>query len=343
MVLKILQGILESDPQLTVVGTAKNGREALSLIPKLDPAVICTDYHMPVMDGLKLIREVMQEYPRPILVLSVSTQKNDAQKIFDMVEAGALDVMGKPRGGRNSNYQEISKELIKKIKVISGVYAFKKKFRPALPSMEDASFKNVDSADIIQPRRVNIVCIGSSTGGPNQLKFIFSQLPKEFPVPILCVQHVGEEFLEGLADWLGNQCRIKICFPNSGESPQPGHIYFPRRNTHLEIDDNGRIYLRPKSISDPYCPSIDITFRSVVNYYGKTAAAILLTGIGKDGADGMLAISKAGGLTIAQNEESCIVFGMPREAIIRGAAEKVLSPEAILHTLLGMKKIETVN
>ena len=108
----------------------------------------------------------------------------------------------------------------------------------------------------------------------------------------------------------------------------------------MEIDDNGRIYLRAKSISDPYCPSIGVTFRSVVNYYGKTAATILLTSIGKDGADGMLAISKAGGFTIAQNEESCIVFGMPGEAIIRGAAEQVLSPEAILHTLLGMKKMK---
>lgn len=329
MALTILQRMLSASPEIEVVGTARHGREALALIPRLQPAVICTDLHMPVMDGLELTREVMLQYPRPILVVSVSVQKDSTQNIFRLLEAGAIDVCPKPRSGLASDYEPVRQELIGKIKILSGVVVFRK-HRKASPA--PASPNNVPPP-FIEPAAVRIVAIGASTGGPQALQTILTALPPDFPVPILCVQHISDGFLQGLVDWLAAQCRLKVQIAQPGEPPLPGTMYFPPERTHLEIADNGRLVC---SLAPPLAghrPAVTVTLRSIARYYGSAAVGVLLTGMGRDGAEGMQAIAQVAGITIAQDEASCAVFGMPKQAIALGAVRYILPVHDIARTL----------
>jgi len=327
--LTILQRLLSTAPEIEVVGTARHGREALALIPQLQPAVICTDLHMPVMDGLALTREVMLRYPRPILVVSVSVQQDNAQNIFRLLDAGAIDVCPKPRSGLASDYEPVRQELIDKIKILAGVVVFRK-HRSASPT---PAAPNNGPPPLVRPAAVRIVAIGASTGGPQALQTILTALPPDFPVPILCVQHISDGFLQGLVDWLAAQCRLKVQIAPPGELPVPGTIYFPQEHTHLEIDAQGRLRC---SLAPPLAghrPAVTVTFQSIARHYGSAAVGVLLTGMGRDGAEGMQAIAQTAGITIAQDEESCAVFGMPQQAIALGAAQYVLPVHDIARTL----------
>ncbi len=337
--LKILERIISSSPEIKVVGTARNGKEGFELIPKLQPDVICTDLHMPVMDGLEFVKEVMAAYPRPILVISVSVQEG-SQNIFKLLEAGAIDVFAKPRNGIESEYDKRSLELISKIRMLSGVKVFRRSKEPVsreayiAPRLDKIPFYDVRDAT----HDIKIIAIGSSTGGPQTLEAILSKLPANFPLPIICVQHIGDEFLYGFVEWLASLCRMKVGIAKTGDLPEPGTIYFPQAGTHLKIGSGGRFFYTSEPPYDGHRPSITLTFRSLADAYGSRLLSILLTGMGRDGAEGMQAVSKAGGVTIAQDKESSIVFGMPKAAIELGAAKYVLRPEEIAETLLELGK-----
>lgn len=317
--LTILKKMLAVSPEIQVVGTARNGQEALELLPRVQPDVICTDFHMPEMDGLELTRQVMERFPRPILVVSVSVQEDDTHNIFQLLEAGAIDIFPKPRGGLAPDAQGPAAELIRKIKILSGVVPFTK-HRTAAQRM--ASSQRQSPATGVSPLR--IVAIGASTGGPQALQTILTPLPRNFPVPILCVQHISEGFLHGLVDWLAAQCRMTVKLAEPGERPLPGIVYFPQEGMHLEIDRIGTLRLSSTPPVDGHRPSVTVTFNAVAQYYGTTAIGLLLTGMGGDGAEGLRAICQAGGVTIAQDEESSVVFGMPKQAIALGAARHIL-------------------
>jgi two-component system chemotaxis response regulator CheB len=169
-----------------------------------------------------------------------------------------------------------------------------------------------------------MVAIGASTGGPQALQVILQQLPARFPAPILCVQHISPGFLPGLVSWLGAHCRIKLQIAQAGELPLAGHVYFPAEGLHLVVDRQGRLQSSQEPPVDGHRPSVTVTFRSVASHYGAASAAVLLTGMGRDGGAGMLAVSQAGGMTIAQDEASCVIFGMPKHAIDLGAAQRIL-------------------
>ncbi|MDO8369613.1 MAG: chemotaxis-specific protein-glutamate methyltransferase CheB [Candidatus Nitrotoga sp.] len=329
--LAILKRILSSSPEIQVVGTAINGREALDLIPSLQPDVICTDLHMPVMDGLELTREVMDKFPRPILVLSISVRKDQTTNIFKLLEAGAIDVMIKPHGTDAGVDELDARELIGKIKILAGVVAIRKsrKEPPATPSGK----RDVPLIEAAPPK---IIGIGASTGGPQAFQEILSHLPGNFPLPLLCVQHVSEGFLQGMVDWLAGKTPLKIMIAATGVLPQPGTVYFPREGTHLTLDSEGRLECSSTLPYGGYRPSISVTFQSLAQHYGKSAAGVLLTGMGRDGVDGMQAITQAGGVTIAQDEESSIIFGMPKEAIAANAAHYVLPLPKIAPALLNL-------
>ena len=194
--LALLRRALATSPDITVVGTASNGREALEMIPKLQPAVVCTDLHMPEMDGVELTRQIVSLYPRPVLVISTSTTETDHHSIFRLLEAGALDVLPKPLSGRADDYQKMASELVSKIKILSGVYVFRR--RPAPASGGGVSASSHES----QGPAPRIVVIGASTGGPQAIREILSHLPGDFPLPVLCVQHITHGFLPGLVEWL---------------------------------------------------------------------------------------------------------------------------------------------
>ncbi|MBD1925818.1 chemotaxis-specific protein-glutamate methyltransferase CheB [Trichocoleus sp. FACHB-90] len=338
----LLKRILAFSPEIQVVGTAGSGKEALALIPSCLPDVICTDLHMPQMDGLEFISEVMATYPKPILVISTSVQKEDKHNVFRLLEAGAVDIFPKPRGGNGSDYELVKQELIGKIKILSGVTVFthyrKKPTIDTIVNNREAESSNIrykaepgnkkysilNGQSKIRNPKDKIVTIGASTGGPQALYAILTQLPMNFPVPVICIQHISEGFLQGMVDWLAAECQMPIKIARAGEVPKPGTIYFPLERSHLEFDAQGRFLYSSSPPLGGHRPSVTVTFKSVASVYGQAAVGILLTGMGRDGAEGMQAIASAGGVTIAQDEASCVVFGMPKEAIALGAVQHIL-------------------
>ena len=349
----VLKRILAVSLEIEIVGTAKNGLEALKLIPKVQPDVISTDLHMAFMNGLEFIREVMQKYPRPILVISNSVQEYNTQNIFQLLEAGAIDVFPKPETGLSSDYEIIQRELINKIKILSGVKVFtqyprninrvnqedrQKMFvqstKDKLVNTSIVSAKKTIPKYCRTSKKIQIVAIGASTGGPQALKTILQNLPSNLPVPIICVQHISRGFLTGLINWLAHECQLPVKIASYGELPEAGVVYFPPEEHHLELNNMGKFVCSKTPLLGGHRPSITVTFNSVANFYASFAAGILLTGMGRDGADGMMAIAKAGGLTITQNEATSVIFGMPKEAIDLGAAQYILSINDITPVLL---------
>lgn len=318
MALAVMCRAVEVAPGIEVVGTARNGRDALEAIRRLDPMVVCTDLHMPNMSGLTLVREIMTNCPRPIVVVSVAVRQDDPDNAFHLLEAGAVDVCSKPCGGLIDD-GGFAGELVRKIRVASGVRVIKR-FRhaaaaktPARPAGAPGGFA-----------RGRVVAIGASTGGPVALRTILSGLTPDLRVPIVCVQHISSEFLPGFVSWLQGHCRLRLALAAEGEVMRPGTVYFPPADAHLEVGPGGRLRPRREAPVDGQCPSVNVTFRSVAAQFGAAAVGVLLTGMGVDGAAGLAEIARAGGETIAQDEESCVVFGMPGHAVQIGAAKHVL-------------------
>jgi len=326
----ILKRLLTSDPEIEVVGTAKDGREGLQLVQRLNPSVICTDLHMAGMDGLEFTRQVMATCPRPILVISTSVQTDDTHNIFQFLQAGALDIFPKPDTGLASDYEAVRQDLITKIKVLAGVKVFTQHRRESLATPVPPK----PTPTITTGGTMRVIAVGASTGGPQTLNTILGQFPANFPVPILIVQHISEGFLDGLVSWLNSECRLKMAIAQPGGTPSGSTVYFAPERNHLELDAQGRFVYAPTPAVSGHRPSATVLFNAVARYYGRAAVGVLLTGMGRDGADGMVAIAQAGGMTLVQDERSCVVFGMPKEAIALGAVQHILPPNDIANFLL---------
>lgn len=324
----VLKNILSSSPEIEVAGIANNGVEGLALIPKLQPDVICTDFYMPKMGGLEFTQQVMTQYPRPILVISVSVQPEQRHRIFELLEAGAVDIFPKPRSGLNSDVQLNQKMLINKIKILAGVKVFRK--RASRPNAQSNPLPDKSQPLVTNSASgIKIVAIGTSTGGPQALQTIFEGLPANFPVPIVCVQHISHGFLDGLIQWLSATCPLSLTIATNGTTPQPGTIYFPTEGKHLELDSQRQFVYSDAPPVGGHRPAVNVTFKSVAGIYGREAIAVLLTGMGKDGAEGMQMIRQAGGFTIAQDQATSVIFGMPKEAIEMGAVKQILPIQKI--------------
>ncbi|HEY9688682.1 MAG TPA: chemotaxis-specific protein-glutamate methyltransferase CheB [Coleofasciculaceae cyanobacterium] len=333
---RLLQRAIESTGMLKVVGTAKTGVEGLELLETTQPDVICTDLHMPRMNGLEFTRQVMVRSPRPILVISNSVREEDRRTVFELLEAGAVDVFPKPVMSSPEHYAQVATQLVAKIKVLAGVKVFKLR-RSRLEALTAAGSSPITVPTPIVPVRPTaqaIGAIGASTGGPQALRDILSQLPAHFPLPLVCVQHISLGFLRGLMDWLGMSCALPIQIAQAGQLPRPGVIYFPPESRQLEFDAQGRFVTFRTDAVEGHCPSVTVTFRSIAKVFGSRSISILLTGMGVDGALGLREVIQAGGWTIAQDEASSVVFGMPRAAIELGAAKQVLPLSAIAATLV---------
>ncbi len=317
---KILVKILSDDPDIKVVGVAKNGKMAVDMARNLKPDVITMDIRMPVMDGFQATRLIMAQNPRPILVISSSVNDEDLKISFNAIQAGALDIMEKPRGHLAADYYEIGQTIVKKIKLIADI----KVFRHISPG--------ATAAPAVRPGRAKTrsraVAIGASTGGPSALFQILTSLEAGFPAPVFVTLHISEGFGRGCTDWIRRNARLNVKEAEDGESIQPGTIYFAPDDRIMGIVSRNFLSVEQEKMAKMAMP-IDRMMETFASVYGPGGVGVLLTGMGGDGARGMKMIRDAGGQTIAQNEETCVVFGMPREAINIGAVDKVVPLEGI--------------
>ncbi len=316
--LELLQRLLKTCSEVEVVGTARNGQEAIAKIPEVNPDVICTDLHMAPIDGLELTKQVMANFPCPILVISNSVQEDDTRNIFGLLQAGAVDIFPKPTSGDYKEYELVKDRLLAKIKMLSQV-TVKAKSSPTTHAT------NLDRSPS-DTAMLRAIAIGASTGGPQAIHKIVTSLPADLPVPIICAQHIGDGFLNGLVSWLKEDSQLTVKVAQIGETPAQKTVYFAPEKAHLEFDAQGKFIYSNFTASSGTCPSIDVLFRAIARVYGRASASILLTGMGTDdGTAGTEAIAAAGGTTIAQDEQSCLVFGMSKLAIASGKVQHTLN------------------
>jgi two-component system, chemotaxis family, protein-glutamate methylesterase/glutaminase len=324
--LELLQRILKTSTEVEVVGTARNGQEALAKIAEANPDVICTDLHMAPIDGLELTKEVMANFPRPILVISNSVQEDDTRNIFGLLQAGAVDIFPKPTSGDYKEYELVKERLLAKIKMLARVTVKAKSGTTGHSANLDRSIGDTE--------QLNAIAIGASTGGPQAIHKIVTSLPADLPVPIICAQHIGDGFLNGLVSWLKDDSQLTVKVAQIGEVPAPKTVYFAPEKAHLEFDAQGKFIYSNFIASTGTCPSIDVLFRAIARVYGRNSASIILTGMGNDGTAGTEAIAAAGGTTIAQDESSCLVFGMSKLAIASGKVQHTLALSEIAPFLM---------
>ncbi len=311
---------------LRVVGVGKTGQDALNLTIKHSPDVVSMDVVMPKMDGLEATHAIMHEHPTPIVIVAAGLMHSDTDIVFDSLKAGALAAVQKP----GIEDPATCKKLIETVKMMATVPVIRRwpehtRAKKSLPSLLMGGAKGV-----------SLIGIAASTGGPGVLAQILSPLPKDFPIPILVVQHVTNGFTAGLADWLNEQTKLEVAMAEHGDVPKPGLVLLPPDDYHMQVNKNGAIEL---SKAPPYKglrPSANYLFNTMARFYGMGSLGIILTGMGDDGAEGMESMFKAGAVTIAQNEESCIVYGMPAEAVKRKSIKQVLTPDQISQYLMNM-------
>lgn len=316
LVREVVRGMIEHDGEIRVVAEAANGAEALERCLKIKPDVIIMDIQMPVMNGIEAVKRIMEANPTPIIVLSATVHPGEVRSTFAALRAGALDAMPKPRGVvLTDTYAGIGEELVSRIKFYARV-GKTKGWHSAAAKVEGQTGFTVPS------HSSKIVAIGASTGGPRTLPIAIGPLPRDFPCPILIVQHMGRGFMKGFAEWLDREIDLPVRMIEEAVRLEPGHVYLPPDGLHIEVVRQTAV-LREGAPVNGSIPSVDVLFNSVAREYGERAIGVVLTGMGKDGAEGALTIKNAGGTVIVQDEESSVIFGMPRAAMEIGAATKV--------------------
>lgn len=325
---KLIPQILESDGSIQVVGTALDGSFGLKKIEELRPQVVTLDLEMPGMNGIDTLKEIMRHHRLPVIVVS-SHSTDGASVTLKALALGAVDFVAKPHDV-SARMPEIAHELIAKIKAA----AHSRQVRVAPPvGPANTSGKATLNAKG-QPTRV--VAIGVSTGGPNALQYVLSQLPADFPGTILVVQHMPEGFTEMFARRLDEISAMSVKEAQSGDVLLPGRVLVCPGSRHLKVKRlplGDVAVLSDEPRMNGHRPSVDVLFRSVAEEFGARAVAVLMTGMGEDGAQGMGAVKAAGGMTIAQSEDSCVVYGMPKAAIERGFAVRVVGLDALANVL----------
>lgn len=337
--------LLGQDPSLLVVGTADDGVKTVAEAERLKPDVILMDVHMPRMNGLEATRVIMARFPTPIVMVSASFARDEVALTFETLRAGALTLVAKPTGLGHPDQEATSRELVETVRLMAEVPVVRRwpKDRGQGLGVEDWGLGTAKNQPCPLPqtdRKIRLVAIGASTGGPQVLAEILRTIPGDSKAPILIVQHIAPGFVAGLAVWLGQQSRLNVKLAEADEIVRPGTAYIAPDGVQMGIKQSGQIRLDSAAAGGDFCPSASYLFESVATSYDRSAAGILLTGMGRDGAVGLRRLRDAGGLTIAQDEESSAIFGMPKEAIRLGAAEHVLSPGQIgtlLRALLGTR------
>ncbi len=328
---KMIPLILSSDPEIEVAGTAMDGLFALKKIRDLDPDVITLDVNMPRMDGMATLRHIVENFGIPTIMVSSLTQK-DAGLTLQALEAGAFDFVTKPQDAISVHIKDIGHEIIEKVKTAydnPNAKSKMKKVRPRSDSQQSV-IKRADKDLFVGKSCDDVLAIGVSTGGPNALSYLLPNFPKDFPAALLVVQHMPAGFTDMFARRLDAICQIEVTEAKDGALISAGRALIARGDRHLKVKRNPLGTVAVLSNAPPvngHRPSADVLFHSVAAEYGSHATGLIMTGMGSDGAAGIGAIMANGGLTIAQNEESCLVFGMPKAAIERKYIKRIVSLE----------------
>jgi two-component system chemotaxis response regulator CheB len=319
---EILVSMLQSEPGFQVVGQARNGEEAVRLSARLRPDVITMDIRMPRMDGLQATRQIMSTAPRPIVVVAASVYDQDMNIAFNAIAAGALTVVEKPKGLSPANYEAVREQLVTTIRLMAEVPVV-----TIWPERRPPSrVRDLEAG-------IELIAIAASTGGPGVLRQILSALPGDLSVPIVVVQHITRGFAHGFASWLDDATELKVEVAKDNERVAAGRVLIAPDDAHMHVNPGGIIQLDPSPPVKGLRPSATRLFNSVAKSYGAAAVGVVLTGMGEDGVEGLENLRMAGGRVIAQNEESCVVFGMPKVAIEQGIVDQVLQPDEIASML----------
>jgi two-component system chemotaxis response regulator CheB len=320
---KMLCEVLAAAPDFEVVGEAEDGRRAIELCQRLRPDVVSLDMMLPVMTGLAATEYIMAHVPTPILIVSASTNRAELFKTYDALAAGAVDVLEKPRvdecdGAWSARFTSALR-LVSRIKVITHLRGRHRALEHSASSPSPAAVAAP------APRAFPVFAIGASTGGPAAVVEVLRGLPSGLRAPILLVMHIDEPFSSAFADWLDGQTQHRVCLARGGESLEAlrARVVMAPPGRHCVVH-GGRLELIAGPARHSCLPSVDVLFESLAQELGASSVACLLTGMGRDGAAGLLAIRQAGGATIAQDEATSVVYGMPREAALLGAAEQIL-------------------
>lgn len=318
-----------SEAGFEIAGEAADGARAVELAAALRPDVITMDISMPVLDGFAATRAIMETAPTPIVIVSGDWSPEEVSKTFDALGAGALAILPKPSFGA-PDFQRQKEHLVSTIRLMSEVKVVRRHARAAQQTQHAVAARC--------GARPELVAVGASTGGPQALGTILSGLPADFPAPLAVVQHISKGFLPGLIDWLARQSRLAICIAEDGQRMEPGRVYFAPDDHHLIVTADKTLRLSKGPPVNALRPSVGVLFGSVVGSLESRAVGVLLTGMGRDGAKELGLMRERGAVTIAQDERSSIVHGMPGEAIRLGAAAHILPIEAIAAKLTGVVK-----
>lgn len=308
---KHLESLIGRDSRLRVAASAASGEEAMRLLHQVSPDVISLDIRLPGMNGFEVTRRVMTERPTPIVVCSASVESSELRITMNALRAGALSVVEKPVGESHAEYETMALRLCNQLAIMSEVKVIRQ--RSLLQAKAPSPPCKSDAVSVSAGGRHTLIGIVASTGGPNALATILGALPREFPVPIVIVQHIAPSFADGFIDWLGTVCSLNVVKACSGIEPQPDHVYVAPGDAHLRIRSSHlEVWNGP-----PVChqrPSGNVLFHSMAQTLGPRALGVLLTGMGEDGAEGLHAVRAAGGYTIAEHQSTAVVYGMPAAA-----------------------------
>jgi two-component system chemotaxis response regulator CheB len=321
--------LLDADPQLRVIGAVADGPAALDFIRDNPPDVVLMDIHMPGMDGFEATRRIMETRPVPIIICSATTDTKEIANSFRLMEAGAVACVEKPVGREHADFDAVVANLLQTVKLMSEVRVVRRwaKVRGAPGSAPGAAENPAAGA-------ITCIGIGASTGGPPVLQTILGGLPKSFPAPILIVQHITPGFLPGLAEWLSQTTGLQVHIGSYGMLPLPGHVYLAPDGFQMGLTAGRRLLLTKEDPENGLRPSVAYLFRSLADVCGSAAVGVLLTGMGKDGAVELRRMRDKGSVTIAQNQETSVVHGMPGEAIALDGAVHVLPADKIADQLV---------
>lgn len=317
-----LREVLASDAEIQVVGEAEDGKQAIELCRLLRPDIVTLDMMIPLMSGLAVTEYIMAHFPIPILIVSASTNRGELFRTYDALAAGAVDVLEKPTGMESDG--EWERRFLSAVKLVSRIKVITHP-RLRIGTLSGAAKGAPQETSSTAPARYGVVAIGASTGGPAAVVEVLRSLPAHYRIPVIVVLHIGEPFGTAFADWLDGQTEHRVSYARHGEPLEAvqGRVVLAPPDSHLVVRNNV-LSLTGDPERHSCRPSVDVLFESIARNSGAPAAACLLTGMGRDGAIGLRDIRRAGGLTIAQDEATSVVYGMPREAALLGAAQRIL-------------------